>query len=129
MNSYKHIKEIRQDYDKGCYTGRTTVPEKLGENYIFDENLSVKQNRKLVQEHNLRIERLEKASKERSVKLSKKFQSDILHYIMHEYHLNKSQAELVETYVYSEGHGFGHEYFTHIDDIAAFAEVISRLCK
>lgn len=129
MDSYKSIQEIQKDYDRGCYACRITIPKRFSEDHIFDENLSVKKNREMVLAHNLKAEKIEQESRKKSSKLSQKFYHDIIYYIMHEYHLNKEQAELVETYVHSEGHGFVPDYFSHIDTIAAFAEVISRLHK
>ena len=53
-----HITEIREQYNNGHYTYKDPIGRdktRLPENYIFDENLSVKRNRELVIEHNQQV--------------------------------------------------------------------------
>lgn len=53
--SYMEIKEIYNKYNNGDYSCKMAVPQFVEENHVFDENLSVKQNREMVREHNERV--------------------------------------------------------------------------
>ena len=55
---YKDISEIRQDYDNGRYRSNIVIPKRVTENYVFDEDLSVRKNREMVAEHNANIDKM-----------------------------------------------------------------------
>ena len=57
---YKDISEIRQDYDNGRYRSNIVIPKKVTENYVFDEDLSVRKNREMVAEHYANITRIKR---------------------------------------------------------------------
>ena len=55
---YMDLNTIRKAWDEGAYHCNLTVPQKVGPNHVFDENLSVKRNREMVEKHNANVERL-----------------------------------------------------------------------
>ena len=95
---YKDISEIRQDYDNGRYRSNIVIPKKVSENYVFDEDLSVRKNRQL--------------------------HDDVVAYIMGTCGMNKKQAEIVENYVYIEKHSYMGDYFSAIDEVAEMVEKV-----
>lgn len=117
------IREIADKYRDGYYTYSTpTIPTKVKDGHVFDENLSVKQNREMVAEHNKRVEELWKEARREQNKLHWQLTEDVINYIMNNYELNEPQARMVERFVYSEKHAFMSDYFAYIDEFAEFAE-------
>ena len=121
------IEEIRQNYNKGQYFDHTVIPQKLPDSHVFDENLTIKENREHIQTHNKMVENMKKEKMARNAELSRKLTSDVIAYIMDNYSLNEAQAALVENYVYVEKHSFMGDYFSTIDGVAEMAESIARL--
>ena len=116
------IIEIREKWDNGDYTDKTHIPKKLSEDYIFDEELSVKRNRELVKEHNEKIDTLKKEAQKRQNLLHWQLTDDVIAYITENYNLSEPQARAVERFVYQEHHSFMCDYFSHIDTFASFAD-------
>lgn len=118
------IEIIRKNYDEGMYRYKPEqpFPKRLAFDYIFDENLSVKRNRELVEEHNQKVDALKKEQNEKQAAMCQKLTEDVIKYILEAYSLNRRQAELVESYVYKEKHSFMCDYFSTIDEVASFAE-------
>lgn len=122
-----HISDIRDFYDKGQYTYRDSAVDaatlkRLPEDYVFDEDLSVKRNRELVAEHNKKIEDYFKNKAEKQAELDKKLTNDVVEYIKEYYELTDKQARIVQAWVYREHHSFMCDYFSYIDTFAEFAD-------
>ena len=115
------INEIRAKYNNGDYTYKVGIPKKLPVDYVFDEELSVKRNRELVQEHNDKADLMRKDKNRIQRELDKRFTYDVVVYIMENYGLTESQAKTVENFVYQEHHSFMSDYFSYIDTFADFA--------
>lgn len=122
--SYMDISEIRQAWDNGEYIDRCTIPTKVKEGHVFDENLSVKRNREMVQEWNENVDATVKAHRERQGALYQKFTNDVVNYLMGVYGFNELQARKIEGYVYAEKHSFMSDYFGFLDE---FADVVSEI--
>lgn len=125
-----HINEIKEFYNRGQYTycdpagrGKTRLPE----DYIFDEDLSVKRNRELVAEHNNEVERYKRVKREKQAELDRQLTEDVVAYIKEYYDLTEAQARLVEMWVYREKHAFMCDYFESIDTFAEFADDVVNL--
>lgn len=54
------INDIRKKFNDGGYTVKMNIPNKVADNYVFDEELSVKKNRELIIEHNKKVDKLRK---------------------------------------------------------------------
>lgn len=121
------IEEIRDRFKEGYYNCKIEVPGKVRECHVFDEELSVKRNREMVDEHNAKVDKLRKEIEEKQNELYCELTKDIVEYIIENYNLNKAQAIAVERFTYSEKHAFMYEYFSCIDTYAEFAENLISL--
>ena len=124
-----NINEIRANYDKGVYTYKTDIPRKVKLDYIFDEELSVKRNRELVQEYNDNIDRLWRDKERIQNELNERLVYDIVVYIMENYTLTDRQAKIIENFVYQHYHSCMSDYFSYIDIIASFADDLINLAN
>lgn len=124
--SYMDIQDIRKKFYNDEYSCKMAVPQSVKENHVFDENLSVKQNREMVREHNERAVALRKERDRKNNELHQQMRNDVIQYIVHTYGLSKDQASIIESYVYTEKHSFMGDYFIYIDDISEMVEQVIR---
>ena len=117
-----HIDEIRNSYNRGEYTYKADIPKKVRPDHIFDEELSVRRNRELVQEHNDNVDQLQRDKNRKQRELNEQFTKDVVEYIMAFYNLTEKQARILENFVYDEHHSYMGDYFTYIDSFASFAD-------
>ena len=122
MSNYKDISEIRQAWDNGEYYCEIPVPNKVQENHVFDENLSVKRNREMAQEWNENVEQLKKDKMAKQADLYRQLKEDVIGYLMGTYDFTYKQAEAIESYTYIEKHSFMCDYFSGIDSFAELVE-------
>lgn len=115
------IDEIRVNYNKGVYTYKVDIPKKVKPDHIFDEDLSVKRNRELAQEHNDNVDRLWRYRNKAQHELDERLVYDVVVYMMENYGLTEQQAKIVETFVYQRYHSSMCDYFGYIDTFADFA--------
>lgn len=115
------IDEIRVNYDKGAYTYKVDIPAKVKPDHVFDEELSVKRNRELAQEHNDNVDQMWRDKNRLQGELNQRLTDDVVAYIMENYGLTEHQAKLVENFVYQHHHSFMCDYFGYIDTYADFA--------
>ena len=120
------ISDIRELYEKGHYTYKDTenagAIHKLPEDYVFDEELSVKRNREMVIEHNHKVDEIRTRRRQKQGELDKELKEDVITYIKENYDLTDQQARTVESWVYREHHAFMCDYFSYIDTFADFAD-------
>jgi hypothetical protein len=124
------LNDIRELYNEGHYTYRDPIGRdrvRLPEDYVFDENLSVKRNREMVKEHNDEVERFKLIKREKQAELDRQLTEDVVAYIKEYYDLTEGQARLVEMFVYREHHSFMCDYFSYIDTFADFADDIANI--
>ena len=124
-----HISAIRDAYNKGEYSvyhyaNFQEMPNltKLPSDYVFDEDLSVKRNREMVEEYNQNIDRQRTAKREKQAELDRQLTEDVVNYIKEYYNLTDRQARLVESWTYQEKHACMCDYFSSIDTFAEFAD-------
>ena len=122
MNNYKDISEIRQAWDNGEYFCEIPVPNKVREDHVFDENLSVKRNREMAQEWNANVDQLKRDKMAKNNELACKLTEDVICYLMGTYNFTRKQAEIVNSYVYVEKHSYMGDYFSSIDAVAEMVE-------
>ena len=115
------ISEIREKYNNGGYTYKVDIPKKVKPDHVFDEELSVKRNRELVEEHNQKVDELRAEAQRQQNLLHWQLTDDVINYIITNYELNPVQARKVERFVYQEHHSFMCDYFSYIDTYAGFA--------
>lgn len=124
--SYMEIKEIYKKYNNGDYSCKMAVPQSVKENHVFDENLSVKQNREMVREHNERVTTMRREKDRKNNELHLQMRKDVIQYIANTYGISYEQASIIESYVYAEKHSFMCDYFSVIDDVAEMVEKVIR---
>ncbi len=115
------IDEIRVNYNKGVYTYKADIPKKVKPDHVFDEELSVKRNRELAQEHNDNVDRLWRDKNRIQGELNERLTYDVVVYMMENYDLTEQQAKIVENFVYQHYHSSMSDYFGYIDTFADFA--------
>jgi hypothetical protein len=116
------IDEIRVNYNKGVYTYKVDIPKKVKPDHVFDEELSVKRNRELAQEHNDNVDRLWRNKNRIQGELNERLTYDVVVYMMENYSLTEQQAKIVENFVYQHYHSCMGDYFSYIDTFAELAE-------
>ena len=115
------IDEIRNKYNAGEYTYKVDIPKKVKPDHVFDEELSVRRNRELVQEHNDNVDQLYRDRNRIQGELNERLTTDVVEYIMAYYDLTEHQARIVENFVYQHHHSSMCDYFGYIDTYADFA--------
>lgn len=116
-----HIDEIKNSYNRGEYTYKVDIPKKVKPDHIFDEELSVRRNRELAQEHNDNVDHMQRNKNRKQIELDRQLRSDVAKYIMDNYGLTEKQAYQVESFAYQEHHSSMSDYFGYIDTYADFA--------
>ncbi len=116
------IDEIRVNYNKGVYTYNVDIPKKVKPDHVFDEELSVKRNRELAQEHNDNVDRQWRDKNRIQCELDKRLTYDVVVYMMENYDLTERQAKIVESFVYQHYHSSMSDYFGYIDTFADLAD-------
>lgn len=127
MADYMDIDVIRMHWDNGEYLSKIAVPQRVAEGHIFDENLSVKRNREMVEEHNANVRAIQKKKMSENAALARKLTDDVVAYLMGTYHFTEAQARKIEAYVDSNYHSYMSDYFYHIDEYADFISDIIKM--
>ena len=123
------INKIRNDYNKGYYSYVESIPLRVSEDHVFDENLSVKENRRMVEEYNENIRRQRLKMRDKQNELYRKLTNDINDYLMETYSFNEKQAQIVNAYTYTKYHAFMEEFFNNIDSVAEMVESVINAAK
>jgi hypothetical protein len=91
---------------------------------VFDEELSVKRNREMAEEHNQKVEDMKKEKQNRQNELNWQLTKDVVAYIVDSYDISEEQAYIVERFVYVEKHSAMCDYFSSIDGVAEMVEEV-----
>jgi hypothetical protein len=116
------IEEIRSKYNKGEYKYKVNIPAKVPLYHVFDEELSVKRNRELAEEHNAKVDAIVAEKYENQKRLDEQFTYDVLDYLVNDCELNLRQARIIESFAFQEHHSFMSDYFSYIDIYADLAK-------
>ena len=122
-----NISDIKKKYDSGGYSFQIDIPTKVPENYVFDEDLSVKKNREMVTEHNHKVEELRKEKTQKQGELARQMTSDVINYITYAYDITETQARMIEAFVYKEKHASMADYFAYIDELSSVIDEILKV--
>lgn len=96
--------------------------------FIFDENLTVKQNRLMAEEEKDRCLKEKKAAETEMKKLLATVEQAIIGYVQGEYNLNDKQAKLIFDRAYDIGHSEGYEeVLSYADDYGDFAKKLLNM--
>lgn len=126
------IDELKTAYDAGEYNTKVPYPTKghYSSDHIFDENLTVKENREMVQQKNLEYKAAVDAHRADQMRLNTKLHADAIaataEYL--EYDLGEDVAARVaievEKRAYNDHHSSMHDYFIYLYEYADFAVAI-----
>lgn len=124
---YKDISVIRADYEAGKYRHQYTPSGRakkgiLKDDFIFDENMTVKQNREMVAEHNALVKAERQDHQKRDMELFNQMRRDVVDYLMGTYGFKRPVAEKVESFTYTEKHSFMGDYFSALDEYAELVD-------
>ena len=125
----KTIEEIKRDWQDGLYypDNKKYKLHPVSDNHIFDENLSIKENRRMIEEYNAQVKLDRIARQKEMAELSEQMHRDVVNYIVANYNLNEKQAIAVESRVYTDKHSCMSDYFYEIDEMAEFVEKLLSL--
>ena len=123
------IRDIVEKYRNGDYTHHIKYGNKVAENYVFDEELSVRRNREMVAEHNARVKAERDAAYAKQAELDRKLTHDVTCYITENYNVNYQVASKIERFCYEHWHSNVYDYLSQIDTIADFVEDILSAMK
>lgn len=113
------IEDVRKDYEDGKYNYiDKEVPKKLPEGYIFDEELSVRQNREMVQANNELRSQIIRENNAEQGKLIAKLRNEIKKIIARDYGFTMKQANFIEQRCYEKYHAYFGDYFCHVEEDA-----------
>ena len=121
---------IINNINSGVYDNEMKYPMDafLSENYIFDENLSVKENRRMVEEHNQKIKEEKQSYRNENLRLKKLFERNIISYLTSSFNINVAQAELFFINAYDDSHSSGyHEVLNTVNEMVGRYLEISSL--
>lgn len=116
------IEEIRTKYNKGDYKYTVDIPAKVPLYHVFDEELSVKRNRELAEDHNAKVDAIVAEKHENQKRLNEQFTYDVIDYLVNNCELNLRQARIIESFTFQEHHAFMSDYFSYIDIYADLAK-------
>lgn len=123
MSTYMEIEEIKSRYNNGKYSCKIKFPYNVPRDHIFDEELSVRRNREMVEEYNRKAEDARKEYHAKVCELNRKLTDDVITYIVSAYNITKNQAHIIEEYAYDHRNSM-NEYFDSIDEIADMVEKV-----
>lgn len=125
------IAEIQEKYTRGDYSFSYDFDDLkiLPPDHVFDENLSIRKNREMVEIHNVEVRQKKLDIQQKRNELMHKMRDDVVDYIMTTYRFPKKLAEFVESEVYEKEHSFMYDYFGAIDETATLIEHAIALMK
>jgi hypothetical protein len=116
------IEEIRTKYNNGDYKYTVDIPAKVPLYHVFDEELSVKRNRELAEEHNATVDNIAKEKRSKQQELDNQLTNDVVEYLVNICGLSLRQARVIESFAYQEHHSYMGDYFSYIGTYADLAE-------
>ena len=118
----KTFDEIKNDYNAGAYSVGNCQLHYLNYDYIFDENLTIKENKALIEKHN-------KAQKEKYNEYCRKRKSadeslraDLISWLTSEYHYSLTQAKKLYSKIWDSYYDDMYLFFDNIEDEANFIQ-------
>lgn len=124
---YRSLKEVLNDYE--CYKDMATKPpyEKYPDNYVIDENRSVKWNRDQIKLHNEQWEKERNSIMEAHLVLMETVLDELYETIQYEvgYDISKDQAITIWNKAYNSGHSYGtYGILTELNNLIEFVQDI-----
>lgn len=104
--------------------------KKLKPDYVFDENLSVKENREMVKKHNEEIQNYTIEYYKETERVRELFHNDVVQALQDVYSFNKETSEKIYSKAYSDEHSSGrYAVSIRAEEYADFLEEVLQLQK
>ena len=101
--------ELIDNIEKGVYEAELVlIPKKLPDGHVFDEDLTVKQNRQMLEDYNHNRQAQLDVRKQNENRAHRHFEFDLRLVLVTDYALNQPQAEKIVAVAYEEGHSEGY---------------------
>lgn len=102
----------------------------LSEDFIFDENQSVKWNRQKVQEHNELAQQAKKVYRDKMNEIDRWFSKQTQEAIQNEIHVSEKAASIIFNQAWEDGHSNGyHEVVLYAQRYCEFVQQILNAMK
>lgn len=119
------IEEIRTLYCNGTFTyDKGKIDKKLPDNHVFSEDLTIRENREMVQKHNQMVKQAVDDWNKNQQELTAKMRSYVREAMVRFSNLSVKQAEIVEQYCWSEYHHCIGDYLMKADIMADLIEEV-----
>lgn len=118
------VEIVERRYDCGAYKEEYFRPEIWRENHIIDENLTIKENRRLIEEHNNEQRKLAEEIKKKNTQINIAFREDLIQAVKYdtEFYLygnatiNEEIAEKIFNKIYSNYHSCMTDFFIYLKE-------------
>lgn len=130
-----NLSVIKERISQNYYENKLEYPSfkthsKLKEDYVFNENLSVKKNKEMVIEHNNKIDQLKKKYKDETIKLEELFYNELILALKNEYNFNEKICQKIYSKSYKDNHSYGKlEVLNDIEELSDFVYEILNIRK
>ena len=106
--------DVIEKLENGDYEPEVVlIPKKLASDHIFDEDLSVKQNRQMLEDYNnMRCDKI-KLNRQKANEADKRFETDLASALVNDYSLNQAQAAKIVAVAYDAEHSEGRHHVAH----------------
>lgn len=121
------LEELVMKFRRGDYTSKCSKLTYWNEHHIVDEELSVKENHRLVLEHNEQVKASIKRYREDQGRLDLQLHKDMCQYLKNNYTLNIAQCSIIVNWVYNTYHDSMLECFEMLDPIAGLCEATIKI--
>jgi hypothetical protein len=116
------IEKIKEKIINGDYNYTLKIPNIISLTHIFDEDLSVRQNREMAEEHNQKVKQMREKLFQERAKRYQQLRQDVVNYIVEDYKVTLNQANIIEDFAYAQKGDEVMSYLCYIDDVATLAE-------
>ena len=125
--AYKEILDVYHAWNRGEYKvdSSSNIPRTLPDSYVFDENLSVKENRDLINKHNADVAAQKAAVKKAQEDVIHRLRDDVVACIV-EWGLSVEQANIIESHAWVEKHHSIADYIFFADELAELVVKVNK---
>lgn len=125
------IDEIKTMYSNGVFTFgyNESYKRKLPDDYVISEDLTIKENRERIKQHNKKVDQFYREQKTKQAELTDRMRYFVREAIVVYYGMNKQQASIVEEYCWSNFHHYVREYLDHADWLSELTQQVLEASK
>lgn len=125
------IDEIKTMYSDGKFTRgyHNESLRRLPDDYVFSENLTIKENRDRIRQHNQEVDQTIRDWQKDQNELTLYMRSLVRDAMVEYYSMNEQQAEIVEEHCWSEYHHCVSDYLCEADIAGELIEEVLEASK